>query len=532
VRLLRNASVMGVAVLLSRFLGLIREQVTSFLFGAGLHSDAYFVAFRIPNLFRDLFAEGALSAAFISVFSKIKDPKERAVLAHNMGLVLIWILLFVCFFIVLFAPQIISVLSEEFTQNPEKFSLTVDLTRVLTPFLLFVSLAALSMGILNSLGRYFIPALGSAAFNLVSIIIGGGLAFWQIHHSNDLKSAIVAFAIGTLIGGFFQWFIQWPSLKKEKISRDLGFRDFFLFKGLKNAWSDPRIKRVFKIMAPSILSVGAMQVNVMINTFFASGLQEGSVSWLYYSFRLVHFPMGIFGVSLFMATLPQLARLTDNKDEFEKTFSQAVRYSLILSIVSTLGLWVLAEPITSLIFERGRFLREDTLQTAAALKFYALGLLGFGLHKILISVFYAFEKIWIPSLVGLISVVSNFLMSWFFSQHFGHYGIALSVSLSSTLSVLILACFIKKQGFAIWSPQNTKALLGIALASLVFAIFNYFDFASLLMSTRTSLVLFLGLLMATIAFLGLAYLFIVSLFIDEGRIILRKITNIVLRIKK
>lgn len=524
-KLLKNATVMSVAVLLSRFLGLIREQITSFLFGAGMHTDAYFVAFRIPNLFRDLFAEGALSSAFVSVFSKIDNPQERKSLARNMGLILVWMLLILCLILIIFAPQIIGILSDNFTDDPEKFSLTTQLTRVLTPFLLFVSLAALSMGILNSLGHYFIPALGSAAFNLISIVVGGGLAYWEIHSTHNLNRAIMMFALGTLLGGLFQWLIQWPSMKKENISRDLGFRNIFFVQVIKEAWSDPRIRRVFKIMMPSILSVGAMQINVMVNTYFASSLQEGSVSWLYYSFRLVHFPMGVFGVSLFMATLPQLSKLTENKVEFADTLQTAVRYSLILSVASTLGLWLMAEPIVSLVFERGRFDRFDTTQTALALQCYAYGILAFSLTKIFASVFYAFEKIWVPSFIGVLSIVSNFALSYFLSRTLGHQGIALAVALSSFVSIVLLAFFIRQKEIALWSVKSTKALVGVLIASMVFVLAYYLHVSDELMTLkdRTNFMYFASVTLLAVLAIGGAYMGIVALFVEEGRVIFNKI---------
>ena len=281
-------------------------------------------------------------------------------------------------------------------------------------------------------------------------------------------------------------------------------------------------------MLPSILSVGAMQINVMVNTYFASSLQEGSVSWLYYSFRLVHFPMGVFGVSLFMATLPQLSKMTDKPLEFADTLQTAIRYSLLLSVASTLGLWLLADPIVALVFERGRFDRFDTTQTALALQFYAIGLLAFSLQKIFASVFYAFEKIWIPSFIGVLSIISNFIMSYYFSQTMGHYGIALAVALSSFFSILLLGIFVRKKGIALWSMKSTKAILGVFIASMVFFVAYKLNLSGELMTLkdRTSFSMFLTFTIISIGALGIVYMGIVSIFVEEGRMILNKVLKL------
>jgi len=517
---------MGIAVLLSRLLGLLREKIFAHLFGAGFFSDAFIVAYRIPNLFRDLFAEGALSTAFVSVFSKEKLKEEKHELALRMGALLSFVLLLLCSLLALLAPQIVEFFASHFKSDPLKFDLTVQLTRPLSFFLYFASMAALSMGILNSLGYYFLPALGSAAFNVVNIVLGGGAAYWAIHSQKNMTLAIGLFAGAYLLGGFAQWFVQWKLLRKESFQPSLGFFKIFSWSYLKKACFDTRIKRVFKIMLPSILTVGAMQVNVLVNTIFATGLDEGSVSWLSYAFRLVHFPMGVFGVSIFMAALPQLSRQTKDKREFEKILHESLNLSLILAVASSMGLFLMGENIVSLIFEGGKFTRQDAHSTALALSAYAVGLLAFNWSKICTSVFFALEKIWIPSLLAVLGVISNFIFSYFLSQKYQHAGIALSVSLTASLFVFFMFLFIRRMGYCVFNKKLFQNLiLSFSGGALMWGATTYFQMKDQLFLLRDQQGVFIYAIgvFAVIALLGIVFFLPLLAFSEDARILVKKI---------
>ena len=302
-KILKSATVVSIAVMFSRVLGLIREQIFAVLFGAGYAYDAFVVAFRIPNLLRDLFGEGALSAAFVSVFSEYEVKKtkhETWLLASNV----------ICFFAVVisllsiagmyFSDTIVATLAPDYSAIEGKSELTSIMTVIMMPFLLFVSLSAIAMGILNTKGRFFIPSLASSFFNLGSIIGGTSLAFVLPHYGYP---AIIGMAIGTLIGGLLQLAIQLPALKKA------GFRFFPVLN-----FKDPGLIKIITLMLPAIIGLSATQINIFINTNFAASCIEGSVSWLNYAFRLVQLPIGLFGVAISIAALPVLAKYASLKN--------------------------------------------------------------------------------------------------------------------------------------------------------------------------------------------------------------------------
>ena len=519
---------MAVAVFFSRILGLIREQSMAILFGAGTFTDAFLIAFRIPNLFRDLFAEGALSAAFVSVFSKLKDRTQQKSLAEHVAFVLFIVLFVLTAFLYIFAPQLVDLLAGSFSTVPGKFELTVTLTRIILPFLYFTSVAALSMGLLNSLGHYFWPSMGSAAFNVSSIFIGGGLALYFQDSGESTTLSIVSWSVGALVGGLFQWLVQSVILKKESFPALLGWKTLLSPRSYMKAFQDERLKRIIKIMLPSILGVGALQINVMVNTYFASSLQEGSVSWLSYAYRIMHLPLGIFGVSMFMSTLPKLSSLHNNKPEFQKILQKAVNLSIFFAAGSALGLYLFSETLVTLLFGYGEFSLMDVRMTALALSSYAFGLLFFNLQKILVSVFFAFESIMLPSLVSLFSILTNFVLSAYFSKNMGHQGIALSVGLSSMLSVFILFLILSKQGHKMLNRQSLKLFLGLLIVGISF----YFVRQSLILDSllslkeRGSTILFMVYSLLAMAAAGIFYLVLVgAAFPEAKRILLTKLTR-------
>lgn len=426
----RAAGVVALAVMLSRVLGLARELIFAALFGAGRGMDAYITAYRAPNLLRDLFAEGALSVAFVTVFSKL--GVERSVeaaweLARKMATLALIFMSGVTLVGILFAPLLIGVLAPGF--DAEKAAFAVELTRIMFPFILMVSLAALVMGMLNSRNIFGVPALASSFYNIGSIFGGVTLAWWI--DPTFGSRALIGMAVGTLIGGFLQLAVQLPSLRK------VGFRFHFDF-----GWRDEQVSRVLWLMLPAVIAASAVQINVMINSIFASYLGDGAVSWLSYAFRLMQLPLGIFGVAVATVTLPVVSKIAVGGDmaHFRETLAKAIRLALFLTLPAAVGLVLMNREIIGLIYERGRFSAEDTLQTGAALQFYAVGLMGYACIKVLSPAFYALDRKWTPMLVTFFGIGLNILLNWqlTFRMGMGHRGLALSTGLVATIDFFIL----------------------------------------------------------------------------------------------
>ena len=477
----RSAGVVGVAVLGSRLLGLVREQVFASFFGAGYAMDAFIIAFRIPNLLRDLFAEGALSAAFVTTFSrKIAQEGEAAAwrLANlvNNGLVLI--LTVIVGGGILFAPQVVGLMVDssstviDGSKGELTYALAVRLTRIMFPFLLMISLATVAMGVLNTKDHYAVPASASTMFNVGSILGGVGCAWWlapeyveavllgEVHSAEGASEAIVGMAIGTLLGGILQWLVQVPSL------REVGYRWQPIF-----SLRDEGVRQMMRLMAPAILASAALQINVFVNTRFASGLGEGPVSWLSYAFRLIYLPIGIFGVAISTATLPVASRAAalDNLIEFRRTIASSLRLTFFLTIPSAVGLIVLSEPIIALIFQRGLFDAEDTRQTAIALCFNAIGLTAYSAVRVLVPSFFALKETRIPMLVSLVSIAINYLVAWWTVDvwQIGHRGLALSISVVAIVNFLLLLIAMRRRLGAIEGGRLLSTFWRVLFASAV-----------------------------------------------------------------
>src|SRR3954454_2436094 len=415
----RATGVVGLAVLSSRLLGLIREQVFAGLFGAGKNLDAFLMAFRVPNLLRDLFAEGALSTAFITTFSKriAVDGDESAwQLANKVATLTAVFMSAITLLGICLAPQLTGVMTW-WSWSPEKTELTILLTRVMWPFILLVALAALVMGMLNAKNVFGAPAMASSYFNLGSIIGGVALGWWFDPHFG--ARSLIGLSIGTLIGGLWQLTAQFPSLRRVGFRFNPDFR-----------WRDSGVRTILTLMGPAVIAASAVQVNVLVNSGFAARLGDGPVSWLNIAFRLMQLPLGIFGVAVATVTLPLVSRSAalGNTGEFRSALAHSIRLVLLLTIPAAIGLVILAEPIIHLIYEHGRFTPESTLQTAAALRFYAIGLAGYSADKVLAPAFYALNKRYVPMFVTLTSIAINFSLNWFFTfrLHWGHRGLAFS----------------------------------------------------------------------------------------------------------
>ena len=465
----RNAGVISLAVTASRVLGLVRDQVFAVLFGAGLQYDAFLTAFRIPNLLRDLFAEGALSAAFVTTFTQVQQSKgaeEAFRLSNRVATALMLILSLICILGWIFAPTIVYWLAPGFYDVTGKADLTIHLTRIMIPFLLLIAFAAKAMGILNARNKFAIPAIAPVFFNLGSVI-GGLFLGYTIGPALGL-SPIEGMAFGTLVGGFLQFAVQWPSLRRA------GFR----YRPMLSL-TDPGVRQIMRLMGPAIIGTAAVQINVFVNTNFASGIIDattgavlnGPVSWLSYAFRFMQFPIGVFGVAIATAALPPLSRSTTNPDyvEFRQTLAHSLALVFLLCIPSAIGLAVLGRPIVALVFEHGKFTSFDTLQTANALAAYSIGLTGYAAVKVLSPAFYALNDARTPMLISLGSIAINFVMNSLLVGPFGHVGLAFSTSTVALVNFLMLALLMRRRLGRLGGRQLALTVSRVSAASLAMA---------------------------------------------------------------
>jgi putative peptidoglycan lipid II flippase len=431
-KITRAAGVIGGYTLLSRILGFARDVIIAALFGAGMASDAFFVAFRIPNTFRRLFAEGSLTISFIPVFTetyKRKSKGEAFQIASTAMSVLVVTLVCLTIGGILFAPLIIRLITPGFVLSQEKFQLTVLLTRIMFPYIFFISLVALFMGILNSLGHFGAPAFAPSLFNL-SMITSALLL------STHLERPVIGLAVGVLAGGCLQLFLQIPFLLRR------GF--FFRF---RFDLGHPAIRRMVTMLLPAIFGSAVYQINLFVTQIFASLLQEGSVSYLWYADRLVQFPLGVFAIAISTAVLPAMSRQSAdrNMEGLKESLSYAFRLVSFIMLPATAGLIVLREPIISVLFQRGSFDHMATVQTARALFFYSVGLWAIACARIVAPTFYSLKDTVTPVKAAIVSLVVNIFLSMVLMIPLKHGGLALSISISSGLNLILLLYFLRKK---------------------------------------------------------------------------------------
>ncbi len=442
-KIAKAAGTVSIAVMCSRVLGLVREQVFAAMFGAGFAYDSFVVAFRIPNLLRDLFGEGALSAAFVSVFSDYDTNKGKEAtwqLAGNVLVSMAILLSIITLVGMFFAEELLRfIVTADFESIPGKIELTHRMTVIMFPFLILISLSSVVMGILNTKGRFFLPAMASSFFNLGSIIGGVILAFVLPRYG---LPAIVGMAVGTLIGGACQLVGQLPALKS------VGFK----FRPHLDL-NDPGLRRIFRLMVPAIIGLAPLQINIFVNTYFASSLAEGSLSWLNYAFRLFWFPVGIFGVALSIASLPVMARYAAARDMagLREALASSLSMVFCLAIPASIGLIFLAEPIIRVIFERGAFDAFATARTAEALICYAVGLFAYSAVKVIVPVFYALDETRYPVFGSFLVTGCNLLFITLTLKFLGHKALALSISIAMTGNFLFLitTLYRKVDGFSL-----------------------------------------------------------------------------------
>ena len=472
-RVTKAAGIVGSATLLSRIFGFLRDVVIAGYFGAGLASDAFFVAFRIPNLLRRLFAEGSLTIAFIPVFTEhlANKGRDEAFRLAGAAIRMLSVLLVATAVIgVLIAPLIIHVIAPGFTESPEKYRLTVTLTRIMFPYIFFIGLVALFMGILNVLGHFAAPALAPVFLNIAMIAS-------VLFLSPCLSNPVFGLAAGVLVGGVLQLLLQLPFLVRK------GVRFWE-----KTTLFHPGLRKIGKLMIPAVFGAAVYQINIFVSTLLASFLSEGSVSYLYYADRLVQFPLGIFAIATATAVLPSLSRQAAVKDfdALRDTFGHAMRLVFFITIPSMVGLILLRMPIVELLFKRGAFDMNTTRMTAAALLYYAIGLWAFSGVRIVVSLYYALQDTSTPVRMAAISVMVNVGLGILLMKPLQHGGLALATSLASMVNLSLLVWALKKKiGFLEWKDFLLSALKTL-LCSGVMGIAVYVSMALMLNSQSRS----------------------------------------------
>jgi putative peptidoglycan lipid II flippase len=519
--LARSAGIVGAAVFASRILGLVREQVFAALFGASRELDAFITAFRIPNLFRDLFAEGALSAAFVTCFTKKLEREGDRAAWHLASLVVNALVIVVGALVavgILAAPWLVDAIAPGFREVPGKTELTVRLTRLLFPFLLLIALAAVAMGMLNAKERFGVAASASSFFNLGSIVAGVALAWWlapdylaaawqdgpaaaAMASPEAVARAILGMALGTLVGGALQFLVQVPSLHRLKFR----YRPIVSF-------SDPGVREVLALMAPATVGAAAVQVNVLVNSNFASYLGDGAVSWLNVAFRFMQLPIGVFGVAVGVVALPAVSRRVAHADAagFAATVVRALRLVFALCLPSAVGLAVLAPEVIGVVYEHGRFSARDTDMAAQALVAYSIGLAGYANVKVLVPAFYALGDARTPAAVSCLSIAANALLNWITIRKlgYGHVGLALATSAVAILNLVVLFAILRRRigalpgvGDGLWRTALASAVVGAVCVAVKLGCGAFADAASL---SGRLLVLALAIPLGAIAFASAA----------------------------
>ncbi len=451
--LARSAGIVSAATFVSRLLGLIREQVTAYLFGASDQVDAFKSAFRIPNLLRDMFAEGALSAGFVPIFSeKLRTgTKEDAIRFAGMVFgALTAIVSVIVLLMMVFTPEIATVLAEGFEKIPGKLDNTILMGRVMMPFLLMMALAALLMGISNSLGYFGIPALAPVMLNV-------GMIICSIVLSPFVHPPVLSIAVGVLVGGAGQFVMQYVALHK------IGFRFRIIF-DLFN----PDLLRLLLLILPTAIGLAATQINVAVITRIASN-DSGAVSYLDYAFRLLHLPLGLFAIAIATVALPKLASEAagGNHVEFNRIHSSALRLGLFLSIPAAITMILLSREVCGAVYQYGKFTSEDTIQTGRALAMYCLGLPFFTLVRITVPAFYALKDTRTPALISIFSVALNIFFCFQLRANYGFVGLALAASLAGVANFTLLTYLLRSRIQITGMRQDLIAIGKIVIASLV-----------------------------------------------------------------
>ncbi|MBH0199961.1 MAG: murein biosynthesis integral membrane protein MurJ [Nitrospira sp.] len=452
----KSAGVIGIATFSSRILGFVRDMVLARLFGATPAADAFFIAFRIPSLLRELFAEGSMSSAFIPVFTEYRTTRSKQdawEMASAVFTTLLTIVTFVTIVGMVAAPWLVQLLAPGFQENPDKLALATLLTRIMFPYLLFVSLAALAMGILNSVRAFAVPAFSPLFLN-VFIIVGA------LFVSPLLQEPIIGVAIGVVAGGAAQFAMQLPSLKLRGL----------LF-GFRFEPGHPGLRRIGTLMVPSLLGLSVTQVNLTVSTVLGSFF-TGGPTYLFYGMRLIQFPLGIFGVALAMAILPTLSSQAARGalDELRTTLGFGLRMILFIIVPAMVGLILLRTPIVHLFFEHGTFTAQDTTATALVVLCYAIGLWAFGGVRIIVAAFYSLQDTKTPAVSAAVAVVANIVFSLLLMRPLGAAGLAFATALAAMVNGGILVAVLNRRlGGVEWGVVG-RSSLRVAVACIPMAL--------------------------------------------------------------
>jgi putative peptidoglycan lipid II flippase len=455
--LLKTLATISGMTMLSRVTGLLREFLIARAFGASAYTDAFFVAFRIPNLLRRLFAEGAFSQAFVPILAEYKNQKgdeATKALVDHVATVLTWTLLLTCVAGILAAPTVVYLIATGLKSNAKAFDVAVVMTRIMFPYIGFMSLVALSGGILNTWREFKIPAFTPVLLNLSFIAASLFLA-------PHLQQPVYALAIAVFVGGVLQLLVQIPALVKIGMLPRLSLNPVFAF-------SDPGVRRVLKQMVPATFAVSVAQISLMINTNIASRLANGSVSWLSYADRLMEFPTALLGVALGTILLPSLSKANSDGDtvEYSALLDWGLRLTFLLALPCAVGLATLSEPLTATLFHYGKFDAQDVAMTGNALLAYGAGLIGLILVKILAPAFYARQDIRTPVKIAIGVLIATQLMNLLFVPWIAHAGLALAIGLGACLNALFLYRGLRRRG--IYTPKDGWRLFFARLTGALF----------------------------------------------------------------
>jgi putative peptidoglycan lipid II flippase len=463
-KLLKSALVTGSMTLLSRVTGLLRDMIFARMIGAGIGvaADAFYVAFRIPNFLRRIFGEGAFSQAFVPVFSQYKtrgDPELIQEFLDYVAGILTLVLILVTLVVTLIAPLVVVILAPGFLADPAKYDLTVQMLRIMFPYLLFISLVSMAGGILNTYGRFGVPAFTPVLLNLSLI----GAALWL---APRMAQPVIGLAWGVFIAGVAQLLFQLPSLHRLRLLP----RPRINFK-------HEGVRRMFGLMLPAVFSVSVAQINLLVNMILASYLVTGSVSWLYYSDRLMEFPLGVFGVALATVILPSLSQkhAQASREEFSHTLDWALRVTFIIAVPATVGLLVMSAPLLISLFQYGAFSAHDVAMTRYSLIAFVVGLPAFVLIKILAPGFYARQDMKTPVRIGVIAVAVNIVTSFLLVFPLAHGGLALATSLAAMVNAGLLFQGLRTQNVYIPLPGWSGFLSKIVLASVLMGIVLWWE---------------------------------------------------------
>ena len=461
--LFKSTSLVASQTMISRLLGFLRDMILALVFGAGVEFDAFVVAFKIPNFMRRIVGEGAFSQAFVPVLAEYREKHTEeevqtfvARVAGTLGLILFIMVLVAQ----LIAPLLVLIFAPGFYTDPVRLSLAAEMLHITFPYIFFIGLVAFSAGVLNTFSRFGVPAFTPVLLNVSMIVCA-----WYI--APHVEKPIIVLAWGVFLGGVLQLLFQFPALKKIR-----------MLPRPRLGWKEAGVRKVFKLMLPALFGVSVAQISILLDNFFASFLPKGSISWLYYSDRLIYLPLGVIGVALATVILPYLARhhARESKKEFSDTIDTTLAGMLLLGLPSAIGLMLLAVPILATLIKHGEFKAFDVLMTARSLQAFAIGLPAFMLVKILVSGFYSRQDIKTPVRIAVISLILNILLNLSLIHWLAHAGLALATSLASIVNTLLLLYKLKKH--EVYHPRLAwKALLMrmVAASLLMVGLLWYFQ---------------------------------------------------------